>query len=155
MANKHVDLFKEIIPAVDLGLMDLWDAVEDEGRKEIAKDLWNLNRYISSVKGNYDKEALAIVKVNEYYNKNYNVIQSEHKKLLWLTLCVAGRTGKKEFHPWIKLERKADSKSKVVKLLMQIYPDKKLDEVELIARISTKKEITELAKQHGYEKIDI
>lgn len=155
MANKHVDLFKEIMPAVDLGLMDLWDAVEDEGRKEIARDLWNLNRYISSVNGDYEKQAFAVIKVNEYYNKNYNVIQKEHKKLLWQTLCVAGRTGKKEFHPWIKLERKADSSSKAVKLLMEIYPNKKLDEVELIARISTKKEIIELAKQHGYEKVDI
>jgi hypothetical protein len=31
----------------------------------------------------------------------------------------------------------------------------KLDEVELLARISTKKEIRELAEEHGYEKVDI
>jgi hypothetical protein len=31
----------------------------------------------------------------------------------------------------------------------------KMDEVELLARISTKKEIRELAKDHGYEKVDI
>ena len=24
--NKHVDLFKDIIPAVDLGVKELWDA---------------------------------------------------------------------------------------------------------------------------------
>jgi hypothetical protein len=38
---------------------------------------------------------------------------------------------------------------------MKLYPDEKLDEVELIARISTKEEIKQLAKEHGYEKIDI
>jgi hypothetical protein len=31
----------------------------------------------------------------------------------------------------------------------------KLDEVETLAGISTKKEIRELAKEHGYEKVDI
>ena len=42
-----------------------------------------------------------------------------------------------------------------VKLLSQIYPNMKLDEVETLARISTKKEIKQLAKDHGYEKVDI
>jgi hypothetical protein len=50
--NKHVDLFKDMIPAVDMGMKDLWDAVEEEGRKEIKGDFWNLNRYISNVKSN-------------------------------------------------------------------------------------------------------
>jgi hypothetical protein len=31
----------------------------------------------------------------------------------------------------------------------------KMDEVETLARISTKKEIKELAREHGYEKVDI
>lgn len=154
MANKHVDLFKEIMPAIDLGLTDLYDAVEEEGRKEIERDLWNLNRYISSVNGNYEKQALAIFRVNEYYNKHYNDLQKDHKKLLWLTLCAAGKTGKKEFHPWIKLERKKDTTNKAVKILSEIYPTMKWDEVELLARISTKAELKELAKEHGYDKID-
>ena len=31
----------------------------------------------------------------------------------------------------------------------------KMDEVETLARISTKNEIKQLAKEHGYEKVDI
>ena len=53
MANKHIDLFKEMIPSIDMGFKDLWDAADDEGKKEIKGDLWNLNRYISSLKGSY------------------------------------------------------------------------------------------------------
>lgn len=155
MANKHIDLFKEMIPAIDLGFKDLWDAAGEDGQKEIKGDLWNLNRYISSVKGNFEKEALAIFKVNEYYNKNWAVLGAKHPKLQWQLLCVAGKTGKKEFHPWIGLKKKKDDSSKAVKLLLEIYPDKKLDEVELLARISTKQEIKELAREHGYEKVDI
>lgn len=155
MANKHIDLFNDMIPSIDYGIKELWDAATEEGRKEIKGDLWNLNRYISSVKGSREKQELAVFKVNEYYNKNWAVLGAHHPKLQWQLLCIAGNTGKKEFHPWIKLDRKADSSSKTVQLLMKLYPDKKLDEVELIARISTKKEIIELAKQHGYDKVDI
>lgn len=155
MANKHIDLFKEMIPSIDMGYKELYDAADDEGKKEIKGDLWNLNRYISSVKGNFEKQALAVFKVNEYYNKNWAVLGAHHPKLQWQLLCVAGKTGRKEFHPWIGLKKKKDDSSKAVKILSQIYPDMKLDEVELLARISTKQEIKELAKEHGYEKVDI
>ncbi len=33
--NKHVDLFNDIIPAVDLGIKELWDAATDEGKKKL------------------------------------------------------------------------------------------------------------------------
>ena len=156
MPNKELDLFKELIPAIDMGIKELYDAAGDDGKKDIKLDLWNLNRYISSVKGNYEKTALAVFKVNEYYNKNWNVLGgTNHVKLQWQLLCVAGKTGKTQFHPWIGLKKKKDDSSKAVKLLAQIYPEMRMDEVETLARISTKKEIKELAKEHGYEKVDI
>ena len=156
MANKELDLFKELIPSIDMGIKELYDAASEDGKKDIKGDLWNLNRYISSVKGSFEKQALAVFKVNEYYNKNWNVLGgTNHVKLQWQLLCVAGKTGKKEFHPWIGLKKKKDDSNKSVKLLSQIYPEMKLDEVELLARISTKAEIKQLAKDHGYEKVDI
>ena len=156
MPNKELDLFKVLIPSIDMGYKDLYDAAGEDGKKDIKLDLWNLNRYISSVKGNYEKTALAVFKVNEYYNKNWNVLGgTNHIKLQWQLLCVAGKTGKTQFHPWIGLKKKKDDSNKAVKLLAQIYPDMKMDEVETLARISTKKELKQLAQEHGYEKVDI
>jgi len=156
MPNKELDLFKVLIPSIDMGYKDLYDAAGEDGKKDIKLDLWNLNRYISSVKGNYEKTALAVFKVNEYYNKNWNVLGgTNHVKLQWQLLCVAGKTGKTQFHPWIGLKKKKDDSNKAVKLLAQIYPDMKMDEVETLARISTKKELKQLAQEHGYEKVDI
>lgn len=156
MPNKELDLFKVLIPSIDMGYKDLYDAAGEDGKKDIKGDLWNLNRYISSVKGSYEKQALAVFKVNEYYNKNWNVLGgTNHIKLQWQLLCVAGKTGKTEFHPWIGLKKKKDDSNKAVKLLSQIYPNMKLDEVETLARISTKKELKQLAQEHGYEKVDI
>ena len=156
MANKELDLFKELIPSIDMGFKELYDAASEDGKKDIKLDLWNLNRYISSVKGSREEQELAVFKINEYYNRNWNVLGgTDHVKLQWQLLCVAGKTGKKKFHPWIGLKKKKDDSSKAVKILANIYPNMKMDEVETLARISTKKEIKELAQEHGYEKVDI
>jgi hypothetical protein len=153
MANKHIDLFKEIMPAIDHGAKSAWDEANDDERKEIKGDLWNLNRYISSVNGDRRKQEMLLYKVNLLYNKDWATL-SAHPKLQWMLLCIAGKTGKKEFHPWIKLERKKDTSNKAIKFLLEIYPTMKHDEAELLARISTKKELKQLAEEHGYEKVD-
>ena len=156
MANKELDLFKELIPSIDNGIKELYDAAGEDGKKDIKLDLWNLNRYISSIKGSREEQELAVFKVNEYYNRNWNVLGgTDHVKLQWQLLCVAGNFGKKKFHPWIGLKKKKDDSSKAVKILANIYPNMKMDEVETLARISTKKEIKQLDKEHGYEKVDI
>ncbi len=151
--NKYIDLFDDMMPAIDLGIKELWDASDENGQKDIKGDLWNLNRYVSSVKGSRDKQELAVFKVNEYYNKNWAVLGANHPKLQWQLLCISGNTGKKEFHPWIGLKQAKGVNTKAVKFLEEIYPTKKIDEIELIARIFTKAELEELARAHGYEKI--
>ena len=155
MPNKHIDLFKEIIPALDGGMRELWDAAGEEGQKEIKGDLWNLNRYMSSVKGSREKQELAVFKTNEYYNKNWAVLGNKEAKLQWLILCQCGNTGKKEFHPWIGFKKKNDSNSKAIKLIERIYPNMKQDEVELLARTSTKKELKQLAEEYGIEDVKL
>jgi len=151
MPNKHIDLFKEMIPALDAGIKDMWDAAGEEGQKEIKGDLWNLNRYMSSVSGSREKQELAVFKTNEYYNKNWAILGNKEAKLQWLILCQCGNTGKKEFHPWIGFKKKSSDNSKGIKLLEQIYPNMKEDEVELLARLSTKKELKQLAEEHGID----
>ena len=151
MPNKHIDLFKEMIPALDGGMRELWDAAGEEGQKEIKGDLWNLNRYMSSVSGSREKQELAVFKTNEYYNKNWAVLGNKEAKLQWLLLCQCGNTGKKEFHPWIGFKKKSGDNSKAIKLLEQIYPNMKEDEVELLARLSTKKELKQLAEEYGID----
>ena len=98
MANKELDLFKELIPSIDNGIKELYDAAGEDGKKDIKLDLWNLNRYISSIKGSREEQELAVFKVNEYYNRNWNVLGgTDHVKLQWQLLCVAGNFGKKKF----------------------------------------------------------
>ena len=149
--NKHVDLFNDMIPAVDMNIKELWDAVTDEGRKEIKGDMWNLNRYISNVDSkNIEVQQHYVLTVNEYYNKHWNLLQKNHPKVLWMLLCMCNYDGKtKFFHKWLPLSKTPTDKK--TKFLMELYPNKKSDEIELLAKINTDKEIKELARQYGMD----
>jgi len=147
MAQQKLPI-KDILAAIDMGASNVWDELSDEERKQVS--FWLLNRYISSVKGSRDKQELAIFKTNEYYNKNWNVLATRHPKLQWQLLCQAGNTGKIEYHQWIGLKKKTGN-TKVLSLLEKIYPNMKQDEVELLAELSTKKELKQLAEEHNIE----
>jgi Cft2 family RNA processing exonuclease len=151
--NKHVDLFKDMIPAVDLGLKDLWDAATEEGRKEIKGDFWNLNRYISNVKtNNREHQEHFVLTTNEFYNKNWNEIQ-KHPKLVWQTLCMCSHESKKTFfHEWIGLKKQ---KNKKEEFLAELFPDTKMSDIETMAVITTDKEIKEYCATLGWDKKQI
>lgn len=151
--NKHVDLFKDMIPAVDMGIKELWDAASEEGRKEIKGDLFNLNRYISSVKSsNSELQEHYLLAVNEYYNKDWNDL-SAHPKLQWLTLAACSHESKKaHFHEWIPLKKVKNRKEEV---LSELFPNMKLDDVSALAAITTDKEIKEYCETLGWDKKEI
>ena len=148
MAQQKLPL-KDILAAVDMGAKSVWDEFTDEERKQIS--FWLMNRYASSIKGTRDKQELAVFKTNEYYNKNWAVLGNKEAKLQWYLLCQCGNKGKSEFHPWIGFKKKGADNSKGIKVIEQIYPNMKQDEVELLARILTKKELKELAEEYGID----
>lgn len=143
---------KDILAAVDMGAMDVWDELSDDERKQVS--FWLLNRYASSVSGNREKQELAIFKTNEYYNKNWNELGTKHPKLQWQLLCQSGNTGKIEFHPWIGFKKK-NSANNNAKVLEQIYPNMKEDEIQILANMYSKKEIKQLAEEHNLQGIKI
>jgi len=148
--NKHVDLFNDMIPAVDMGLKDLWDASPEEGQKEIKGDLWTLNRYISNVKSsNRELQEHYLLTVNEFYNKHWADI-AKHPKLQWQTLCLCGHESKKtQFHEWLPLKRE---KNKKEEFLAELFPNMKRSDIATLAAISTDKEIKQYCADLGWDK---
>ena len=60
------------------------------------------------------------------------------------------------FHQWIGYKHKDHgSKSKVVKFLKNLYPTKKEDEIELLAKINSISDVKTLAMDFGMSKEDI
>ena len=143
---------KDILAAVDMGAKEIWDQLSDHEKKQVS--FYLLNRYVSSVKGSRDKQELAVFKTNEYYNKQFFVLQ-KHKKLLWQLLCLAGNTKNIQYHEWIGHKRKSGDNTKIAKLLRTLYPNKKEDEIELLTKISNKKEIIQLAKDNGIDEVKL
>lgn len=143
---------KDILAAIDMGAMSVWDELSDDEKKQVS--FYLLNRYASVVTGKRETQELAIFKTNEYYNKHFFTLQ-KHKKLLWQLLCLAGNTKKIEWHNWIGHKKKGSSNSKIVKLLSELYPNKKQDEIELLAALNTKKEIIQLAKDNGIQEVKL
>ena len=139
---------KEILSWIDNGESKIWDHLEDDHKKQIS--FWLLNRYVAGINGSREKQELAVFKTNEYYNKNWNEFGTRHPKLQWQLLCQAGNTGKIEYHQWQGFKKKQGNNN-AINFLLKLYPTMKQDEVELLARISTKKELKELAKEHDID----
>ncbi len=153
--SEKVEL-KEKIAAVDQNIRELWDAMDADNQKLLKSEFFILNRYISNVQGqSRDIQEHFVLTVNEYFNKNWNVLQ-KHPKLLWLLLCMCSYNGEKVFfHQWLGNKKKTGTGGKKVKFLQEIYPNKKTDEIELMAELATDKDIKDLARKYGMDEATI
>lgn len=150
MAQQSKLPIKDILAAIDMNAKSVWKELSDEERKSVS--FWLLNRYVSAVQGPREKQELAVFKTNEYYNKHFNTIgvgkENGHQELMWQLLCMSGASGKIEYHPYIGFKKKGSNNNAAIKLLEQIYPNMKQHEVELLAELSTTKELKQLAEDH-------
>ncbi|CAB4125810.1 hypothetical protein UFOVP181_414 [uncultured Caudovirales phage] len=147
---------KEKLAFVDMGLKAAWDEMTPEQQKALKGEFFILNRYISNVQGQKtDIQAHFVLTVNEYFNKHWNLLQ-KHPKLLWMLLCMCSYDNEKIFfHQWLGNKKKTGNGSKKLKFLAEIYPNRKMDELEMLAEITTDKDIKALAKTHGMADADI
>jgi len=147
---------KEKIAFVDLNVRAAWDEMTPEQQKSLKSELFILNRYISSAQDQKREiQEHFVLTVNEYFNKNWNDLQ-KHPKLLWLLLCMCSWNGEKTFyHNWIGAKKKTGTGGKKLKFLEEIYPNRKLDELEMLADLASDKEIKDLARQHGMDEATI
>ena len=145
---------KDILEAVDQGGRDLWDLFDEEQKKDVKFFL--LNRYVSSVRtSNREVQEHFVLATNEYFNKHWNLLY-KHPKLLWQLLCCCGYENKQAyFHEWIGNKKKA-GEGKKLKLLQEMYPSRKMDELEMLSDMMTTKELKHLAQEQCWDdkKID-
>lgn len=143
---------KEKLAFVDMNLRAAWDEMTPEQQKSLKNEFFILNRYISNVQGqSREVQEHFVLTVNEYFNKHWNELQ-KHPKLLWLLLCMCSYNGEKVFfHQWLGNKKKTGSGGKKLKFLAEIYPNKKMDELELMADLATDKDIKNLGRKHGMD----
>ena len=125
---------------------DFYDSLTDEERKKFSNFL--MIRWGSSVNGSSDLQHFYLVATNERLNKHFFGI-NRHPKLQWLCATTVSPDMGAMRHNWISPKKKEAGGTGIKKQLMDLYPNMKPDEIELMAKINTKKDIDTYLKQAG------
>ena len=129
---------------------DFYDNLTDEERKKFSTFL--MIRYGSSVLGSRDLQEFYVISCNERLNKHFFALH-KHPKLQWL-MATTVSPGMGTFrHQWIAPKKKeAGAAGSVKKQLAELFPNMKQDEIDLLAEVTTKKELDQYLKDHGQDK---
>jgi hypothetical protein len=128
---------------------DFYNELSDEERKKFSNYL--MIRWGSSVQGSRDLQEFYLIATNERFNKNFFAI-NRHPKLQWLTATTVSPNMGTHRHTWIAPKKKETGASAIRKQLAELYPHYKDDEIELMAKLNTKKDIDAHLKEMGREK---
>jgi len=124
-----------------------YDKFTDEQRKKFSTYL--MLRYGASVQGNADLQAYYLLATNENVNKYFFDV-NKHPKLQWL-MCTSVSPGMGKQHHYWQAAKKKETNSKAVKFLTALYPQLKDDEIELLAEINDKRDLTDMARKLGWD----
>jgi hypothetical protein len=128
-----------------------FDELSEEERKKFSPFL--MIRYGSSVSGSRDLQEFYLIATNERLNKQFFAVNTtQHKKLQWL-MATTVSPGLGTFrHNWIAPKKKESTNTAVRKQLAELFPHLKDDELDLLAEITTKKELDTYLRELGQEK---
>jgi hypothetical protein len=142
----HISYELERFDRKDRNFFD--DLSEDEQKKFSP---YMMIRWGASILGSYDLQAYQLLSLNERLNKNFfDVNTTKHKKFQWLLATTVSPDMGKQYYKWLPASKK-ETKSKLEKLIAELYPQFDDEEIELIALTNTKQELKELAKSHGWD----
>ena len=123
-----------------------YEELTDEERKKFSNYL--MIRWSSGVEGSREIQEYYLQSCNHYLNKNFFAI-NRHPKLQWLCATAVSPDLGTHRHKWISPKKKQGSDSAIRKQLAEFYPTYKNDELDLLAKITTKKELDEYVRKHG------
>jgi hypothetical protein len=125
-----------------------YDNLTPEERKKFSNFL--MIRWGSSIQGSAELQHYYLQSSNHYVNKHFFAI-NRHPKLQWLCATAVSPGLGTQRHQWIAPKKKEAGASGIRKQIAELFPHLKDDEVELMSKINTKKEIDAYLKQLGQE----
>ncbi len=147
--KRALDLTR-LLSAVDKKNYEFYDNLTVEELKEFSP--YVLLRYISNVdSSNIDVQEWFIEKTNELVNKHHWTLSKNHKKLLWLLYTATG-VGTKIYHPYLSPLKSQFNKFE--KLLANLYPTYKMEDIKVLASLMTDEEKIEMFDNMGFDKQD-
>jgi hypothetical protein len=127
---------------------EFYDNLTVDEKKKFSNFL--MIRYGSSVTGSKDLQEFYLISCNERLNKHFFSI-NRHPKLQWLCATTVSPGMGTFRHNWIAPKKKEPGASGIKKQLMELYPNMKDDEIELMSKLNTKKDIDVYLKLAGQE----
>jgi hypothetical protein len=140
---------KRELRAVDQKDYNFYYNLSDEEKKAFSPYI--LMRYTSNAQINgRDIQEWYVEMTNELVNKNHWQLSKNHKGLLWKLFAASG-TGINVYHPYLAAGKK-EKANKIEKLLCELNPTMKMDEIKLLASMMDKKDKEELFDKMGFDK---
>ena len=127
---------------------EFYNELTDEERKRFSNYL--MIRWGSAVQGSRELQEFYVIATNQRLNKRFFDI-NRHPRLQWLMSTTVSPGLGTQRHPWIAPRKKESGTSGIRKQLAELYPHLKDDEVELMSRINTKKDIDTYLKASGQD----
>ena len=128
---------------------EFYDSLTDEERKKFSNYL--MIRWGSSVQGSRELQEFYLIATNERLNKHFFAI-NRHPRLQWLCATTVSPGLGAHRHQWIAPKKKEGSTSAVRKQLSELFPQMKSDDLDVMARISTQKELDAYLRKLGRDK---
>jgi len=128
---------------------NFYNELTDEEKKKFSTYL--MIRWGSAVEGSRELQEFYVIACNERLNKHFFSV-SKHPKLQWLMATTVSPDMGTPRHVWIAPKKKEAGLSAKRKALMAIYPNYKDDEIDVMAQITTQKEIDEYNRLAGNDK---
>ena len=117
---------------------NFYDELTPEEKKQFSNYL--MIRWGSSVNGSRELQEYYVQSCNHYLNKNFFDI-NRHPKLQWLCATAISPDMGTPRHVWIAPKKKAAGASAKRRALQEIFPHYKDDEIDVMMKVVTQKEI--------------
>jgi len=127
---------------------EFYDSLTDDERKKFSNYL--MIRWGSAVQGSRELQEFYVIATNERLNKRFFDI-NRHPRLQWLSATTVSPGLGTHRHPWIAPKKREAGASGIRKQLAELYPHLKDDELDVMVKINTKKDIDAYLKQAGQE----
>ena len=127
---------------------DFYRDLTPEERKKFSNYL--MIRWASGVQGSRELQEFYVIATNERLNKHFFSL-GKLPELQWLCATTVSPDLGAQRHQWISPRKKEPGAGSIKKQLTQLFPELKLDDIDLLAEITTKKQLAEYIQQHGQE----
>jgi len=141
---------KRELRAVDLKDYDFYNNLTEQEQKEFSPFV--LMRFTSNVKGDADIQEWFVEMTNELVNKHHWTLSKNHKGLLWKLYAATG-IGTTMYHQYLAAGKK-EKANKIEKLLAELYPAMKMDDIKVWASLMDAADKKELLDKMGFDKKD-